>query len=147
MNKFLLLRGRKRSTLPCILFFLLIIAESIHSGDIATSYPECIILNMTAQPGTSQAVTWRTQASIITPRAQIVPAKASPDLDKGAVRVPAITDSVTIAGKTIYYHAVLFDTLTSNTVYAYRVGDESVWRECSAWTASGELFDTFELRK
>jgi len=129
MNKFSLTTGTKRFTLLFLLFFLFIIVESIHSGDVATSYPERIILNVTAQPATSQAVTWRTQGAVMSPQAQIVAANASPDLAIGAILVPAITDSVIIDGQIIYYHAVLFDTLSPNTVYAYRVGDGMVWSE------------------
>lgn len=129
MNKFLSVTGRKKITLTGIMIFLFIIAESLQSGEVTTSYPERIMLTVTAQPATSQAVTWRTQAAATTPQAQIIPAKASPDLAKDAARVPAITDTVMIDGKTMYYHAVLFDTLSPNTVYAYRVGDGTVWSE------------------
>lgn len=129
MSKFLLVTGIKRFTLLSFLWFFFIIVESIYSGNVTTSYPERIILNVTAQPATSQAVTWRTQVAVTAPQAQIIAAKASPDLVKGAVVVPAVTDTVTLDEKNIYYHAVLFDTLTPNTVYAYRVGDGAVWSE------------------
>jgi len=129
MNNFLSRAGRKKFTLLAIFIFLFIVVELTRSGDVAPSYPERIILNVTAQPATSQAVTWRTQAAVTTPQAQIVAAKAGADLAKGAVLVPAITDTVTIDGKTMYYHAALFDTLTPNTLYAYRVGDGTVWSE------------------
>jgi 3',5'-cyclic AMP phosphodiesterase CpdA len=129
MSKFLLKTDKKRYMLLSIVLFLFICVGSIYSGNVTTSYPERIILNVTAQPATSQAVTWRTQVAVIAPQAQIVAATASPDLVKGAVCVPAITDTLSIDGQTMYYHAVLFDTLTPNTVYAYRVGDGTVWSE------------------
>jgi hypothetical protein len=145
MNKFLLTRIKNIITLLSILLFLFIIVESIHSRDVATQYPERIILNVTAQPATSQAVNWRTQVAVTTPQAQIVPAKASPDLDKGAVVVPAITDTVTIDGKTMYYHAVLFDMLTPNTVYAYRVGDGTIWSEWNQFRTAALGDDSFQF--
>ena len=129
MEEFSLMSGRKRSTALVIWLFVFVIVKSVYCGEDITAYPERIILNVTAQPATSQAVTWRTQVAVTAPQAQIVAAKASPDLVKGAVRMPAITDTVTIDGQTMYYHAVLFDTLTPNTVYAYRVGDGIVWSE------------------
>lgn len=126
MNQFLSIN---KFTLTGIIAFLFITAESVQSGDLAPSYPERVMLNITAQPATSQAVSWRTQAAVIAPQGQIIRANASPNLEKGAVSVPAITDTVTIAGNTIYYHTLFFDTLTPNTVYAYRVGDGTIWSE------------------
>ncbi len=129
MTKLLFFVSQLRYTLLGILLLLFILVNSSQGGDVATADPERIILNITAQPATSQAVSWRTPAAVVMPQAQIVPAKTSPDLATGAVRVPAITDTVTIAGEVKYYHAALFDSLVPNTVYAYRVGDGTVWSE------------------
>lgn len=145
MNKFSLTRIKKRITLLSILLILLIVVESLHSGDIATTYPERIILNVTAQPATSQAVNWRTQAFVATPQAEIIPSKAGPDLDKGAVSVPAITDTATIEGKIIYYHSVLFDSLIPNSVYAYRVGDGTIWSEWNQFRTAAAGDDPFQF--
>ncbi len=129
MNNLIVKKGKKSSALFLGILFLFMFVVSCYSGDSATSSPERIILNLTAEPATSQAVTWRTPAAVTTPQAQIVPAKASPDLERDALSVAASTESVTVEEKKYYYHAALFDSLTPNTVYAYRVGDGTVWSE------------------
>jgi predicted phosphodiesterase len=88
-----------------------------------------IILTWTGNPAVSQAVTWRslhdTQKSV----AEIAAAKASPDFVKNARQILATTSSLKVANKVVYYHSVNFTNLEPNTLYAYRVGNGTLWSE------------------
>lgn len=104
--------------------------------------PERIILNLTAAPATSQAVTWRTRQLVDEPRAQIVPASGSVRFDEEARTVDARSETVALdTGGTAVHHAVVFDGLEPDTLYAYRVGAPGAWSEWNQFktAASGLL--------
>jgi acid phosphatase type 7 len=95
-----------------------------------TDIPERIILNLTAAPATSQAVTWRTRRPVVAPRAQIVPASGSASFDENARSVDARSQTVTLDhGRSVVQLTVVFEDLAPDTVYAYRVGAEGAWSE------------------
>jgi hypothetical protein len=90
--------------------------------------PERIVLNATADPATSMALTWRTGKAAAS-FAEVVLAEANPEFEKKAIRVKAVTqvfrpDSIYTA-----YHSVVLKQLQPNTLYAYRVGNDSSWSE------------------
>lgn len=92
--------------------------------------PERIILNLTAAPAFSQAVTWRTRRPLSDPRAQIVPASGSASFDAHARTVAARSQTVTLDdGRSVVHHAVVFEDLAPDTLYAYRVGATGAWSE------------------
>ena len=95
-------------------------------GDV----PGRIILNLTAAPATSQAVTWRTHHPVAEPRAQIAPASGSVSFDENAWSVEAHSQTVSLDnGTAVVHHAVVFEGLEPDTLYAYRVGAEDSWSE------------------
>lgn len=106
--------------------------------DGQTATPERIILNLTAQPATSQAVTWRTRHPAAHPRVQVAPATGFSGFDKNARSVAAGTQRVVLkSGSVVYHHAVVLESLAPDTLYAYRVGAEGSWSEWSQFkTAS-----------
>ncbi|BBO83711.1 phosphoesterase [Desulfosarcina ovata subsp. sediminis] len=115
------------------------VPESPHSltfwGQTAT--PQRIILNLTTTPATSQAVTWRTVVPVAHPQAQIAPASGLSDFDKNARSVAADTETVTLDdGRMVAHHAVVFDALAPDTVYAYRVGATGAWSEWNQFTTA-----------
>lgn len=110
--------------------------------------PKRIVLSLTATPCTSQAVTWRTDTIVIGPRAQIVPAVGSPELETGAVTLFAKTESVKIDSiNTVYHHSIVFDSLIANTLYAYRVGDsnEDHWSEWNQFRTADSVNAPFQF--
>ena len=95
-----------------------------------SAMPERIILNLTAAPATSQAVTWRTRHPVARAQAQIVPASGLAGFDDGARSVDARSETVTLADDhTVVYHAAVFEGLEPDTMYAYRVGANEAWSE------------------
>lgn len=94
-----------------------------------TPMPDRIILTWTGDPAHSQAVTWRTDASVKKGLAQIAPAGPGPDFVKGARDVEASSQPLESDTGVAHYHTAKFEGLTPATKYAYRVGDGANWSE------------------
>ena len=108
--------------------------------------PERIILNLTEDPSTSLAVTWRTRGRAPGPLAQITPATESSDLDWRAVTVHPVTERVKIGDKDIVnHHSVVFRSLEPDTLYAYRVGDGEHWSEWNQFRTASRNHDPFKF--
>lgn len=99
----------------------------------ATVQPERIVLNLTPDPATEMAVTWRSapgSAGVV----QYAKATNSPDFVKGPMTLTATTDDATLAVREnpafhAAYHSAVLKGLEPDTVYAYRVGDGAHWSE------------------
>ncbi len=100
--------------------------------------PDRIILGLTGDPATTQAVTWRTIDAERAPRGELALVDANPEFEATATAVPAETMPLQVDGKTLYHYEVDFEGLSPDTRYLYRVGDEDAWSEWSEFrTASG----------
>lgn len=91
--------------------------------------PDRIILNLTADPATSEAVTWRTATSVTKGLAQVVIANPAPKFEMRAQTVEAVTSSITTRLWPENFHSVVFEGLVPDTLYSYRVGDGNIWSE------------------
>ncbi len=92
--------------------------------------PERIFLTLTAQPATSQAVSWRARPTSNTLQAQIVAAPGGPIKEKDAATVKATVERVVYdTGQTMLHAGAEFQGLQPSTRYAYRVGDGKTWSE------------------
>lgn len=99
----------------------------------AAVQPERIVLNLTTDPATEMAVTWRSapgSAGIV----QYARATSSPDFVKAPMMLTATTDDATLPVREnpafrAAYHSAVLKGLEPGTVYAYRVGDGSHWSE------------------
>lgn len=94
-----------------------------------TAIPDRIILTWKGNPSNSQAVTWRTDATVTEAVAQIATADDGPGLAAKAGTVAAMTTPLTTDLGTAHYHSVNFENLQPDTLYAYRVGDGTNWSE------------------
>jgi hypothetical protein len=116
-----------RVMLRVISFVNLIFVFAIAGPD---AFPERIILNLTENPATSMAVTWRSEIGVVDAIAQITEAAPTPSLEENAVTVKAITEQIEVEeGQVKLSHSVIFRGLNPNSLYAYRVGNDSVWSE------------------
>jgi len=92
--------------------------------------PERIFLAVTAEPATSQAVSWRTRPTSNTLQAQIVASPGGPIREDEATVVKAVVEPVDYGdGQTMFHAGVAFKDLEPSTRYAYRVGDGQTWSE------------------
>ena len=91
--------------------------------------PDRVVLTWTGNPATSQAVTWRTDATVTEAFAEIAVADPSPDFTRGAQAVRAHTQPLRGESGAAHYHSVEFVDLRPATLYAYRVGSRGNWSE------------------
>ena len=100
--------------------------------------PDRIVLTLTGDPATSQAVTWRTSVhedSASTAVAELT--LATPHGGYGTIQgmrdsaivLPATTETLETDLGSASYHSVEFKGLLPETLYAYRVGDGANWSE------------------
>lgn len=126
--------------------------------EAATAWPDRIIVNPGADPQTSLSVTWRTDASVTATIAELVEASADSRFDLAATVYPARYERVDLeaaphahsrggppnAGRgAVHYHAVTFEDLRPDTLYAYRVrgarGHWSSWSQVRTAPADGAV--------
>lgn len=91
--------------------------------------PENIILNWNGDPTSSQAITWRTDASINNGFVEFTLADASPTFTQNSKSKKAKTEILKTENGIKYYHSVNLTELIPDTTYAYRVGLENHWSE------------------
>ncbi len=99
----------------------------------ATVAPERIVLNLTTDPATEMAVTWRS-APGTAGQVQYARATNSPDYVKSPMTQAATTDDATLPVREdpafrAAYHSAVLKGLDPDAVYAYRVGDGTHWSE------------------
>lgn len=104
-------------------------AAGLDAQDVASRMPSRVVLTWRDDPSRSQAVTWRTSGRVDEVFAELVEASANPALGALARRSPARTTPVQVGETTVYYHEARFTLLRPGTLYAYRVGDGTVWSE------------------
>lgn len=102
--------------------------------NVATGAPDRVILTWSADPTSSQSVTWRTDTTVARGMAQIALASPGPGFGLEAQTVVAesrVVDARAVenAGVVVKYHSVTFTRLVPDTLYAYRVGDGEEWTE------------------
>jgi hypothetical protein len=99
--------------------------------------PDRVVLTWKGDPATSQAITWRTDATVTAAVAQVALADPGPGVERGwrgydAKKVgtfPARTEPLKSDLNAAHYHSVNVEGLTPATRYMYRVGDGTVWSE------------------
>ncbi|RXK55905.1 metallophosphoesterase family protein [Oleiharenicola lentus] len=90
--------------------------------------PDRIVLTWRQDPATTQAVTWRTDASVVQGVAEIALANEQ-GRELRARAVPAVTTEFESNLGPANFHTAEFTDLTPDTLYAYRVGDGANWSE------------------
>lgn len=100
--------------------------EALHRP---TPTPDRIILTWSADPATTQAVTWRTDTSVGAGIAEIAEAEDGPLFLKKARKVNAAKELFESDINKSHYHSAVFEGLKPATLYTYRVGDGFNWSE------------------
>jgi hypothetical protein len=90
--------------------------------------PDRVVLTWAGDPATTQAVTWRTDHSVLRSVAEIAIANDN-GRDLKPRSVAARTEFFTSDLGEAAYHSVNFTDLSPETLYAYRVGDGANWSE------------------
>jgi 3',5'-cyclic AMP phosphodiesterase CpdA len=108
-----------------------------------SAIPDRIILTWTGDPARSQAVTWRTDASVAKAKAQLALADHGPKFVAEAKDVPAVTMPLASDLGKAHYHTAEFADLKPATAYAYRVGDGANWSEWFHFRTAAEAPEPF----
>lgn len=111
-----------------------------------TAIPDRIILTWEGDPSYSQAVTWRTDTSVVKPIAQITPADPNGRAmaDKATI-IEAATTPLTSDLGNAHYHTAIFTGLQPASQYAYRVGDGTNWSEWFHFRTASDQTEPFSF--
>ena len=90
--------------------------------------PDRIVLTWSGDPATTQAVTWRTDPTVLRGIAELALATDN-GRDLQPTPLTARTEAFTSNLGEAHYHSVEFAGLRPDTLYAYRVGDGLNWSE------------------
>lgn len=89
---------------------------------IPSSHPDRVVLNLTNDPATSMAVTWRTDTTVSESIAQVTVNLPTIFLADSARTVVGSWQDIQGDGVTGRFHSVILSGLTPATTYTYRVG-------------------------
>ena len=131
---------RSMSKYPNLLtkFVLILIASNLAADEYyramvdakPSKIPSRVALNWSDDPTVSVSVTWRTSTEIEAAYAEIAVADASANFTTWRTQVTAKTEKWSQNTYSAHFHSVTFSDLKPDTLYAYRVGSETIW---SAW--------------
>lgn len=132
-----------------IFLFLLIISFTgtfNSQTEINDQIPDRIVLNLTTEPNNSIAITWRTIGKVENPLVQIAKAGDWINFTDNVKSVNATSKKIELdSNKYFYSHSVILKGLSSNCLYAYRVGGDSVWSEWNQFTTSKKEYAPFSF--
>lgn len=109
------------------------------------SAPDRIGLVATADPATSQTVTWRTNAGVVDTIAEIALAAPTPGLHLAARPVTGRAIGLRTDNGLAHHHAITFEGLEPDTLYAYRVRGQGTWSEWFQFRTAAEGFRPFSF--
>ena len=120
-----------KSSLLIISIFILATTQSVFGQYYMNAKtPQRIIINLTATPAESMAVTWRTIDKINKAEVQIAEATDWTEFLKNIRSLNPISKKVVSDNDvSAYYHSAIMDQLKPNKTYVYRVGGDSMWSE------------------
>ncbi len=110
-----------------------------------TAMPDRICLSLTAEPATSIAISWRTDASVLKPVVEFALAADGPRFVEDKQTVAGTSQSLTTDLGTAKYHEATLVGLAAKTKYLYRVGDGVNWSEWSEFTTAATTAEPFSF--
>lgn len=113
-----------------VLLLILFSTGNYAQVDNSSITPERIILNLTAEPNTKVAVTWRTSDEVTNPLIQFAIATGWREFEDSLTTIPASAQVyITDKSEKVFYYSGMIDGLELNKNYVYRVGSDPVWSE------------------
>jgi hypothetical protein len=124
--------------------------ETVDRAQTYMPLPDRVVLTWNGDPSRSQAVSWRTDTTIVIAQAQLAVASAAPgrSVQKGfsdsSQTYKAVTTKLVTDLGTAHYHTLEFSGLMPNTLYTYRVGaDEKPWSEWFHFRTASDAAEPF----
>jgi acid phosphatase type 7 len=113
---------------------------------LVAQVPERVILNITDEPSTSIAVTWRMAGEGANASVQYAEATRWTEFTKQLSAEKAKTEKVELKKNIFAYHySAVIRGLKPHTRYVYRVGSDSVWTEWNQFSTSSEKAEPFSF--
>lgn len=101
--------------------------------------PQRIILNLTTEPATSMAVTWRTNSAAQAAKVEVAEATSGVTFANSVITVPANMEKTVLDDSaTVFYYSAVMKNLQANTLYAYRVGAGKEWSEWNQFRTAAD---------
>lgn len=133
----------KRNVL--FILFVILIFNSTHYSQHSV-IPERIILNLTENPTTEIAVTWRTEQRFPNSEVQFAKSTSWTEFKDNINKVSALEESFKDDnGNIVYHYSVILKELQPKTNYLYRVGHDSTWSEWNQFTTASNENSPFKF--
>ena len=126
------------STLILSLFILSIMEAQTKDYYPPTAIPDRIILNLTENPATSMAITWRTAVYVKRGFVQLALVDPSPNFADSVRTFDAKRTAYLSDQSGANYYSAIMDELNPGAQYAYRVGDSVLWSEWNHFSTASE---------
>lgn len=110
------------------------VLHPLHSQQTINPYPpqndpDRIVLNVTQNPSTSVAITWRTALNVQKGIVEIMEVNADPIATLKAAKHTAVSTPFELNDIKATYHSIIIKNLLPSTKYMYRVGQGENWSE------------------
>lgn len=131
-----------------VYFVLLIFISTFIFGQSLsqTLIPDRIILNLTNEPSSSIAVTWRTTEELKNPVVQFAESTQWISFKQNVKEVAAKVEKyITDKSQEVFHYSAIIKDLLPNTMYVYRVGSNSAWSEWNQFTTADSKNSPFKF--
>jgi hypothetical protein len=125
--------------------FLKLLALILLPAHLVGQVPERIILNLTAEPSTSIAITWRMADEVTNATVQYAEATPWIEFTNRLSSVTAKSEKVELRNTFAYHYSAILQGLKPHTRYVYRVGHESAWSEWNQFSTSSDKNEPFSF--
>ena len=129
------------------IIFLYFISSFVYSQRVSEDLvPQRIILNLTPEPATSIAVTWRSLSEANNPKVQIAESTQWISFKQKVTEINATEERfITDKSQEVFHYSVVIKNLFPNTMYVYRVGSDSIWSEWNQFTTADSKNTPFKF--
>jgi len=132
----------RMSTVLIILFS----SSNYTQTKLVNNIPDRIIITLTESPTTSMAVNWRTTSEVLESEVQVAEPTGWTDFEVNAKSYSVISKKILTDKKVeVYEHSASMTELKPNTLYAYRVGGDSVWSEWNQFRTAKDSISPFKF--
>lgn len=129
-----------------ILLWALLPFTAFAQTEIPKDRPHRILLNLTASPSTSMAITWRTLEPVRGAVVEYAEATDGPAFKDATTSVPVtMTPWVRKDGPDATWYSIVLTNLKPSTVYIYRVGAKGAWSEWNQFRTASDKPEPFSF--
>lgn len=130
----------------CLALMALFISINGAQTKLISTVPDRIIITLTESPTTSMAVNWRTTTEVLKSEVQVAEATGWTEFEANARSFTVISKKILTDKKVeVYEHSARMTELKPNTLYAYRVGGDSVWGEWNQFRTGKDTIAPFKF--